>query len=292
VTTLIVGCGYLGRRVGRLLARRGERVLGTTRSEARAAELRAWGIEPVLADVLDPGSLRALPPSDRALYCVGFDRSAGVALRTVYVDGLRNVLERLAGSTGRLVYASSTGVYGQDDGGWVDEDSATEPRHEAGCVGLDAETLARGVGAERGVPVVVLRFSGLYGPGRILRRSSLLNGEPITGDPRKFLNVIHIDDAAEATVAALDRGIAGGIYLVTDDRPVAREEFYNLAAVHLGAPAPRFETPAEGTPEARRESANKRVSNRRMRVKLGVELSYPDITTGIPAAIRECVVGP
>ncbi len=278
-TTLIVGCGYLGRRVGRLLRARGDRVLGTNRSRARAEELDAWGVEPVLADVLQPDTL-TFPPADRVLYCVGFDRAAKVAMRTVYVDGLRNVLAKLPDIPGRFVYASSTGVYGQDDGGWVEEDSLTEPRHEAGRVCLEAENVARAT-----LPALVLRFSGLYGPGRIPRKASLERGEPIVGDPRKFLNVIHIDDAAAAAVAALDRGEPGGIYNVSDDRPVARSEYYDRVAESLRGPAPRFVPPAPGSAEAAREEANKQVSNRRMRAELGVALRYPDIATGIPAAI-------
>ncbi|HMB04041.1 MAG TPA: SDR family oxidoreductase [Isosphaeraceae bacterium] len=286
MTTLIVGCGYLGRRVGARLARRGERLLGTTRSAERAPTLANLGIEPVIADVLDPGSLAGWPEADRVLYCVGFDRSAGVAMRTAYVEGLRHALDRLAGRAGRLVYVGSTGVYGQTGGEWVDEASPTEPTHEAGRVALDAERLARRVGDRRGLPVVVVRYSGLYGPGRIVRRASLERGEPIAGDPARSLNLIHIDDAAEAAIAALDRGAPGEVYLASDDRPVARREYYTLAARLVHAPAPRFEIPAPGTSEARRDASNKRVSNRRMREALRVSLRFPDITTGLPAAIR------
>lgn len=278
-TTLIVGCGYLGRRVGRLLHDRGGRVLGTVRTEARAAELPDWGVEPILADVLDPSSI-ALPPADRVLYCVGFDRKAGVPMRSVYVDGLRNVLNRLGDVPGRFVYASSTGVYGQDDGGWVDEDSPAGPRHEAGRVCLEGEQAARAWG-----PAIVLRLSGLYGPGRVLRKACLERGEPIAGDPRKFLNVIHIDDAATAAVAALDGGEPGRTYLVSDDRPVERAEYYGLVAESLGVPPPKFVMPDPGSPEATREESNKRASNRRMREELRVVLAYPDIATGIPAAL-------
>ncbi|MEJ7638759.1 MAG: hypothetical protein WKF75_12485 [Singulisphaera sp.] len=150
MSTLIVGCGALGRRVGRLLAGRGEPAFGIVRSPARGEELAALGIVPVIADVLDADSLTRLPAVDRVLYCVGFDRSAGVSMRTVYVEGLRNVLDRLGGRVDRWVYASSTSVHGQEDGGWIDEDSPADPRHEAGRVCLDAENLIR----ERGGDVV------------------------------------------------------------------------------------------------------------------------------------------
>jgi len=278
-TTLIIGCGYLGRRVGRLLSDRGDRVFGTARSRARADELAAWGVEPLIADALQPDTL-AFPPADRVLYCVGFDRSAGIAMRTVYVDGLRNVLGKLAILPGRFVYASSTGVYGRDDGEWVDEETPANPRHEAGRVCLEGEGVARS-----SLPAIVLRFSGLYGPGRILRRATLERGEPIVGDPRKYLNVIHIDDAAAAAVAALDRGEPGRIYNVSDDRPIPRSEYYERVAEYLRAPAPRFVPPLPDSPEATREEANKRVSNRRMREELGFAPRYPDVATGIPAAM-------
>jgi len=283
--TLILGCGYLGRRVGRLLSGRGDRVLGTTRSESRSAELARWGVEGVVADVLEPDSLDHLPEVDRVLFCVGFDRSAGVPIRRVYVDGLRSALERLAGRVGSLVYASSTGVYGGDDGGWVDETSAAGPRTESGRACLEAEGVVREFEAQGRLPSTILRYSGLYGPDRLMRREPLLRGEPIVGSPDKILNLVHIDDAAAAAVAALDRAGIGDLFLISDDRPAPRAEYYRLAAEALGAPPPRFVPAAAGSPEAGREGSNKRVSNRRMHAELGLSLIYPDITTGVPAAI-------
>jgi nucleoside-diphosphate-sugar epimerase len=280
VSTLIVGCGYLGERVGKILLARGEPVSGTVRSPARAGTLATIGIEPVIADVLAPQSLAALPDADRVLYCVGLDRTASVPMRTVCVDGLRNVLARLQGRYGRLAYVSSTGVYGRNEGGFVSEDDPAEPVHESGRVVLDAEQLLRPEGA------IVLRCSGLYGPGRIPGRASLERGEPIPGDPSRYLNLIHIDDAATAVVAALDRGERGRIYHLSDDRPVERREYYGRAAALLGAPPPHFAPPAPGGPAALREESSKRISNRRLRNELGVILAYPDIETGLPAALE------
>ncbi|WP_435016855.1 NAD-dependent epimerase/dehydratase family protein [Tundrisphaera sp. TA3] len=283
-STLIVGCGYLGRRAALPLIERGEIVYGTTRSAARAAELERLGIEPIIVNVLDGDNLARLPSVDKALYCVGYDRSSGTPLRTVYVDGLRKALGRLQDRVGRLVYASSTGVYAQDDGGWVDETSATEPRTESGRACLEAEKVVREYGKDTGLPWVIVRFSGLYGPGRIVRRDAILRGDPIVGDPEKFLNMIHIDDAAAAAIAAMDRGESGSIYLASDDRPSHRREFYGLTAELLGAPTPRFVAP-EGEADSTREDSNKRVSNRRMREGLGVVLRFPDFTHGLPAAL-------
>ena len=289
MTTLIVGCGYLGRRVGRDLIARGERVLGTVRSESSASRLRAWGIEPVITDVTVPATLDALPKAERVFYCVGFDRSAGVPMRSVYVDGLKSVLDRLDGRPGRFVFASSTGVYGQDDGSWVDEDSPTEPRSESGRICLEAEDLVRSYSEANDWSSVVLRFAGLYGPGRIVRRAAIERGEPIAGDPDRALNLIHIDDAASGAVAALSGRSEAlrPLYTLADDRPVSRLEYYGLVARELGVAGPRFVRPPEGSPEARRDEADKKVANRRMKADLVRSLRYPDIRSGVPAALAQ-----
>ncbi len=174
-------------------------------------------------------------------------------------------------------------MYGQNDGGWVDESSDTEPVTESGWVCLDAEKTV----AETALSWVIVRYSGLYGPGRIVRRTALERGEPILGDPAKWLNLIHIDDAASAAITALDWGAPGRIYLATDDRPLERREYYTQAAMWLGAPAPAFVKPEPGSTEASREDSNKRVSNRRIKEELGFSLAFPNVMDGLPATIDE-----
>jgi nucleoside-diphosphate-sugar epimerase len=285
MSTLIIGCGYLGQRLAARLVRDGGPIYGTVRSPGRAGEIAGMGIEPVIADVLRPETLEHLPASDRVFHAVGFDRSAGAAMRDVYVDGLQNVLDRLPNSVRRFVYASSTGVYGQTGGEWVDEESPTEPQHESGRVVLEAEGRVRTWADGRDASAVILRFAGLYGPGRIVRRTMLERAEPIPGDPEKFLNLVHIDDAAGASAAALDAEHPDLIYLVADDRPVTRREYYSVAASVIGAPEPRFETPRPGSPEWARDATNKRIANRRMKAGLGIVLRYPDIITGLVDAL-------
>ncbi len=289
MTTLIVGCGYLGRKLGSFLIDGGERVLGTVRSSDRAAEIASIGIEPVIADVLKPASLQHLPAAERVFYCVGYDRSAGVPLRLVYVEGLQNVLDHLPRSVTRLVYASSTGVFGQSEGEWVDEDSAASPQHESGRACLEAEFRVLGWATARtpSAVAVVLRFAGLYGPGRVVRRPMVEHGDPIPGDPSKFLNLIHIDDAAQAAAVALTTARPHSLYVVSDDRPVTREEYYSRMACILGAPAPRFAPAEVVSSESARDSTNKCVCNRRMKLGLVTNLRYPDITTGLAAALGE-----
>ena len=126
------------------------------------------GIEAVIADVLVPESLSRLPNVDRVFYSVGYDRAAGSSMRVVYVDGLRHLLEILPQSVTNFVYASSTGVYGQTDGEWVDENSLTCPQHESGRVCLAAEELVLTWAKtnDQSASAIILRFAGLYGPGR------------------------------------------------------------------------------------------------------------------------------
>ena len=283
MTTLIIGCGYLGQRLGPLLRQQGERVFGTVRSAHRAALIATLGIEAIIADVLVPDSLRQLPEADRLFYSVGYDRASGSSMQTVYVDGLQNVLDKLPHSVTRVVYASSTGVYGQTDGEWVDETSLTCPQHESGRVCLAAEQRVSDWAStnDQSASAIILRFAGLYGPGRMVRRSILERGEPIPGDPQKFLNLIHIDDAARTAAAALAATKAESIYVVSDDRPVTRQEYYSRMATLLGTPGPRFEPPAPGSPEAARDATNKRIANHRIKSDLGIALFYPDITTGL-----------
>jgi nucleoside-diphosphate-sugar epimerase len=276
---LVVGCGYLGRRVAERWRAEGRRVFATTRRPERAAELAERGLEPVVCDVLRPDSLRALPAADTVVYCVGLDRAAGVPMRVVYVDGLANVLGELAGrqggAPGRFVYVSSTGVYGQADGSEVAETAATEPAEESGRVVLEAERLLR----ERLREAVVLRFAGIYGPGRLLRSQALRAREAIAADPEGWLNLIHVEDGAAAVVAAAERGRPGAVYNICDDRPVRRRDFYAQLARLLGAPPPCFAPPPP------HEWVNRRVVNRRLREELGMALRYPSYEEGLPMSV-------
>ncbi len=292
MSTLIVGCGYLGECVGSELVRRGERVFGTVRSARRASEITDLKINPLVADVLRPETLQLAPATERVLFCVGFDRAGGADMRTVYVEGLRNLLERLPTPAPRLVYVSSTSVYGQSGGEWVDEDSPAQPIQQSGRVCLEAEQAASQWAQGTGASLVVLRLSGLYGPSRVIRRALLERGEPIPADPSGYLNLVHIDDAARAAIAAIDAPGPDPLYLVSDDRPVQRHEYYELAARLLDAPPPRYLPSADAREGAIHDAANRRIANRRMRVGLGVNLLYPDIWKGLPAALGSGGVRP
>lgn len=281
---LVIGGGYLGLRVARRWRESGERVYVTTRSPSRAKELAAAGFEPLVADVTQPASLAGLPAAETALFAVGYDPSAGRAIEEVYVGGLRNVLDALPGETGRVIFVSSTGVYGDSAGDWVDEDSPCAPLRAGGQASLAAEELLwRHRFGARGV---ILRLAGIYGPGRIPNRAALLAGEPIVVPSEGYLNLIHVDDAASAVLAAAAADVPlPRRYLVSDGHPALRGEYYAELARLLHAPPPRFAAPPPGDPRAARAAADKRISNARMLAELRVALRYPSFREGLAAIV-------
>ncbi|MFP6767935.1 MAG: SDR family oxidoreductase [Planctomycetaceae bacterium] len=278
---LVLGCGYLGRRVAVAWHRRGDRVHAMTRSSSRAESFRRQGLEPVVGDVTDPASLVDLPTVDVVLFAVGRDRErTSQTMREVSLDGLRHVLDVMQGRCGRFLFVSSTGVYGQSDGEWVDEESACDPARENGRVLVEAESEVRD---RLGNRASLLRLAGLYGPDRLIsRRDTLRSTTPLAGDPRAWLNLIHVDDAAAAVIACGDRDDRERTWLACDDRPVRREEFFGKLAELFEAPPPTFDVTRAGS---RIDGIGKRCCNRRLRRDLGLSLEFPSIDEGLPAAV-------
>lgn len=280
MSKLIVGCGYLGMRVAeRWLADR-EEVFAVSRSEERAETLRQAGIQPVVADVTKPETLNDLPSVENVLYAVGFDHSAGPSKEEVYVNGLANVLDALPQTVQRIIYISSSSVYGQQSGEEVDEQSPCEPANESGRICLAAErTLQQH--PLWGARAIILRLVGIYGPGRVPRQQAILNREPIAVDGDGTLNLIHVDDAAAAVLAAEARGKLGAVYLIADDSPVRRRDYYAEIARLLDAPEPQIIPPEAGSSVAERALSDKKIVNRRMREELQVPLQYPSYREGL-----------
>ena len=274
---LIVGCGYVGLPLGAELVRLGHEVHGLRRTAEGEAALKAAGIQPLVGDVTKVSDLAALPgPYDWVVNCVSSTRGGVDEYRSVYLQGTKNLIEWLAAAPPKkFVYTSSTSVYGQTGGGEVDENAATEPLDESGRVVLEAEQLLR---RER-PRAMILRHAGIYGPGRMLRRTAALEArEPIAADPAAWLNLIHVDDGVAAILAAEMRGHAGDLYNVSDDHPVRRGEYYRELALLQNAPPPTF-APAS-------DKANRRIISRRLRDELGVTLRYPSYVEGLAASCR------
>jgi nucleoside-diphosphate-sugar epimerase len=281
---LVIGCGYLGLRVARRWLAQGDRVFALTRKPERAEELRDLGIIPLIGDLTDPASLPRLPVARTVLFAVGHDRSSGKSIREVYVGGLAAALAALPESVERLIYISSTGVYGQSDGEIIDEDSPCQPARESGLACLEAEqTLRRHPLGGRGI---VLRLAGIYGPGRIPLVKNVLQNEPITALESARLNLIHVDDAVEAVLAAEQRVEPPRLYVVSDGHPCRRSEFYGELARLLEAPPPRFAAPADDSGRAQR-GGDRHIDNARMLRDLGVPLRFPSYREGLRAIVDQ-----
>lgn len=285
-TDIIFGCGYLGHRVAKLWRDEGRNVVAVTRSHARAEQFRNEGLQPLIADVCRPETLTALPNADRVLFAVGFDRQSEFSQEEVFVRGISHVLDQLSTRCQRFLYISSTSVYGQNDGSWVDENSPCDPVQPGGRCCVAAERLIRQhfPAGDSIRHAVILRLAGIYGPGRLLSRiADLKAGTPLSGNPDAWLNLIEVTDAVQAVDAAAQVPQPGLLYLVADDQPVARRDYYNRLAELVGAASPRF----DDSQPAKRGSGglNKRCSNQRMKTELGVQLKFPTFAEGLVNAL-------
>ena len=293
---VVVGCGYVGLELGRRLRRADHEVTGVRRSDSGLDTVGDAGLEPHRADVTDPGSLSSLPDAEWVVFAASSGGRGADAARAVYVEGLRNVIEEYAARDSppdRLVYTSSTGIYGDHDGAFVDEGTPIEPKTGKTEVLAAAERVAHGAAADAGIDGTVARFAGLYGPGRY-RLDRYLTG-PVT---EGYLNMVHRDDAAGAVAFCLESGVArGGTVLVADDEPADKWAFADWLAAECGVESPPKRTIEErladsdlSTAARRRIRTSKRCANDRLR-ELGYEFTYPTYREGYRPAIEAYLSG-
>ena len=270
---LIAGCGYVGTALGLELASQGDRVWGLRRDASQLpSQLNA-----VSADLGNPATLHTLPRElDYVVYCAGADASTDAAYELVYVNGLRNVLNAVAGSGARRVFfTSSTAVYGQAAGEWVDEASETTPAHFSGARLLEAERLLH----EQALAATVLRCSGIYGPGRTRLIDSVRNGN--ASPSQRFMNRIHRDDVSGAIAHLLHMAEPPPLLLLSDDAPALDSEVIAFIAQQLGVPAPAA---PEGGPTPAARGGHKRCRNGLLRAT-GYRLRYPSYREGYGAML-------
>jgi len=289
---LIFGCGYLGGRVALRRHMAGDDVVVITRRVERAKLFDEQGYRAMMADVTRPETLHNLPTADIVLFAVGFDRSTGQSIDAVYAGGVRNVLAALSVESGRFIYISTTGVYGDAKGGWVDEQTPPDPQRDGGRASLAAEQVL--AAHPLGDRSIVLRLAGIYGPGRVPFLRELRAREPIPAPSTGHLNLIHVDDAATVIKAAAEIPLRKSeelnrkrrVYCVSDGHPVERGEFYREVARQVGAQPPQFVEPDPASPRAARASTDRRVRNDRMLAELRVKLAYPNYRAGLAALLE------
>lgn len=285
VAKLIVGCGYVGRRLAEFWSKQGDEVLVTTRSQRRAEEFQQCGWTPIVWDVTAARS-QPLPDVETIVFAVGFDRSSGRRIDDVYVGGLQHAMLVAPETVRRFIYLSSTGVYGQVDGDWVDEDSPCEPNREGGQACLRAESLLRADPAV-GSKSIILRLAGIYGPGRLPQAEVLRRREPLQVVADAWLNLVHVDDIVRI-IDACDREVTPPTTLcVSDGVPVMRRDFYEDLADLLGLESPEFQPPAPGTSRAERGRGSKRIRNDRLKSVIDYQFLYPTWKAGLQAILRE-----
>jgi len=277
---LIAGCGYTGIALGTQLAREGHAVWGLR----RRPELLPATIHPLKADLCDPGSLALIPPKlDFVFYTAAAERTDDASYHAAYVMGIQNLLHELSEShqpLRRVFFTSSTAVYAQTSGEWVDETSETLPREFAGRRLLEGEELlVRGPFA-----ATVVRMAGIYGPGRTRLIDQVRRGEAVcqTLEPR-YTNRIHRDDCSGVLQHLMRLSSPEALYLGTDNEPADQAEVLRWLARQLGSSPPRSESRA---PAGRESKSNKRCRNSRLS-QSGYSFRYPTFREGYKAMLAE-----
>ena len=276
IVLLSLGHGYSAQAVGAAVLARGGRVIGTTRNAARADDLVAAGVEPLLW----PCDLGAALAEATHVLCAAAPDAGGDPF-------LAEAREAIAGCrAGWVGYLSTTGVYGDHQGGWVDEDTPLNP----GSARAVQRVLAERQWQALGLPVNVFRLAGIYGPGRGPFEKVRDGTARRILKPGQVFSRIHVEDIAQVVLASMLKGGPGTVYNVCDDDPAPPEDVLSCAATLLGLPEPPGVPYAEAemTPMARSFYAeSKRVSNARMKRELGVVLRYPSYREGLAAILAE-----
>ena len=284
---LVVGCGDVGMRVLRLLRGRW-RLLALTSSPARLAELRTAGAVPLLGNLDDPSSLGRIGAlADRVLHLAPPAASGRHDARTACL------LQALArgGRVRRLVYASTTGVYGDAGGAQFDETRPVAPATDRARRRVDAEARLRAFGLQTGAAVTLLRIPGIYAGDRPggHPRERLARGTPVLrAEDDVYTNHIHADDLARACVAALWRGGPQRAVNVCDDTDLQMGAYFDLAADLCGLPRPprlsRAEAALQLSPmQMSFMGESRRLLNHRLTQELRLRLRYPTVAEGLLA---------
>ncbi len=279
----ILGCGYVGLELGRQLS--AHDVVGVRRSADGCAAIESAGFTPIQADITEAEELEAIPEADVLVFAASSGGRAADAARKIYVDGQQTVLSHFAARESppdRYIYTSSTGVYGDHGGDWVDEETPINPTTAKTEVLAEAETVALEETTEYGIDGTVARYAGLYGPDRT-RIERYLNG-PVT---EGYLNLLHRDDAAGAVAHLIEQDLARGeVVLMVDNEPISRWELADWLADQCDKPEPEKQTVEERLEQndlsergRRRVISDKRCSNAYLR-ELGYECRYPTYREG------------
>jgi nucleoside-diphosphate-sugar epimerase len=272
LTTLILGCGFSGKAIAKRFVAAGEHVIGTTRSVAKFAGVEATGAKALAFDgLLTPEIATAFASATTLILSISPDQGGDPVLL------LLNNIKRAMPNLKWAAYLSTVGVYGDHDGAWVDETTVCKPVSSRSIARVQAEQAWQDVFAKAGLPLAVLRLSGIYGPGRNQIKTALEGGARRLIKPGQMFNRIRVEDIAGATLFLAKQNL-GGVFNITDDEPAPPQDVVAFACRLSGVPVPPeqdFAT-ADLTPMARSfYGENKKVSNAKIK-SLGFEFNHPN----------------
>jgi nucleoside-diphosphate-sugar epimerase len=275
----IFGLGYSGREIARLARAAGWRVAGTCTSDDSAARLRDDGIEAHLFDGTTAPAAEAVAHASHVICTIPPGPAGDPVLRTA---------AKLLGRARWLGYLSTTGVYGDRDGGWVDEVTPPRPGRPRSIERLSTERAWQALGLQGGAAVDIFRLPGIYGPGRSAIDQVKAGTARRIDKPGQVFSRIHVEDIAGTVLMAITQPHAGTIYNVADDLPASTVDVVAFACELLGKPAPPVipwqQAASEMSVMARSFYAeNRRVRNDRIKSELGVVLRYPTYREGLRA---------
>ena len=281
--TLVIGCGYVGMRVAKHLSAQGHRVFGVRRQIAKTTEFDQAGITPLEIDITIPEQLKAIPKTIQwAVNTVSSSRRGADGYREIYYQATKSLINCLSSLPDfrRYVHTSSTSVYGQTDGSWINEDSERLPTTETSQILVEVEDLLLKASIDKGFPVSIARVSGIYGPERgFLFHQFLKNEAKMVGNGSRIINMIHVDDVVLAITRLLESGKPGRAYNVTDNTPISQREFFSWLSSELQRPMPEKASDSD-LRKRKRATTNKRVSNQRLLEELILKLQYPSFKEG------------
>ena len=277
---LILGCGYLGTHIAKLAADQNFRIDALTRNQATCAHLGTLSVNQALGfELADPSWHDLINPQDyqAIVLCVGSAESTPEGYRKSYIQGIESVLDWVGERFGgKLLYTSSISVYGDAQGAWVDESTMPAPTNWRGEIILESERLLRKALPEQSY---IFRLGGIYGPDRNRFLSPATKPDPKSSEG--YLNLIHVEDAAAALLAAILHPSTGNrLYNLTDNHPVKRSEIHAfIQSRHLpGGAKPKQEKPSSH----RSNAANRRIDSSRIQHDLDWKPAYPSVFEAIP----------
>jgi nucleoside-diphosphate-sugar epimerase len=250
--------------------------------------MSAAGIVPLRGDITAPESFPVRDAQyEWVVHCASASGGGVAQYKQVYLEGTSHLISWLSGSPpAKFVYTSSTSVYGQTDGCWVDETNAVAPEAPTARILLQTEELLLKAAETRKFPAVVLRVAGIYGRGRAYWVEQIRAGAArMDGTGERVLNMIHREDVVGGIIAALEHGKTGRIYNVVDDEPVTQLALFQWLSTRLHCPLPPT-APSESETARKRGVTNKRVSNRRLQEELGYRCKFPTFREGYESLLN------